>query len=135
VAKAARHLAGRGPARAGVHHHQAAAGAAGRERRTLDDSLRAPGMDYVGLWLVHQPPPGRALVSTWQEVLAIRRSTDPWAPPYDAALHSDLRHPVLAEIAAAHRVTPAQVVLRWHVDHQLVIPKSAIPSGSRPTST
>jgi diketogulonate reductase-like aldo/keto reductase len=35
---------------------------------------------------------------------------------------------VLAEIAAAHGVTPAQVVLRWHVDHEVVvIPKSATP--------
>jgi 2,5-diketo-D-gluconate reductase A len=33
---------------------------------------------------------------------------------------------VLREIAAVHGVTPAQVVLRWHVDHQIpVIPKSA----------
>ena len=29
--------------------------AAGRERRTLDNSLRALGMDYVDLWLVHWP--------------------------------------------------------------------------------
>jgi 2,5-diketo-D-gluconate reductase A len=71
----------------------------------------------------------------------------PWAPAlYDAALlaehrrrgvvlegyspfkNTDLRHPVLAEIAARHGVTPAQVVLRWHIDHQVVvIPKSATP--------
>jgi 2,5-diketo-D-gluconate reductase A len=38
---------------------------------------------------------------------------------------SDLTHPVLARIAQAHGVSPAQVVLRWHVDHQIpVIPKS-----------
>jgi diketogulonate reductase-like aldo/keto reductase len=30
-------------------------GAAGRERRTLEGSLRALGMDYVDLWLVHWP--------------------------------------------------------------------------------
>jgi 2,5-diketo-D-gluconate reductase A len=35
---------------------------------------------------------------------------------------------VLTEIAAGHGVTPAQVVLRWHLDHQVVvIPKSATP--------
>ena len=71
----------------------------------------------------------------------------PWAPSlYDAGLlaehrrrgvvlegyspfkNTDLRHPVLAEIAARHGVTPAQVVLRWHIDHQVVvIPKSATP--------
>src|SRR5215216_2239779 len=132
-------------------------GAAGRERRTLDNSLRALGMDHVDLWLVHWPPRGRALVSTWRQLLAARdaglaravgvsnygigeldqvtRATGqapqvnqiPWAPAlYDAALlaqhrergvvlegyspfkNTDLRHPVLAEIAADHSVTPAQ---------------------------
>ncbi|HET7516370.1 MAG TPA: aldo/keto reductase, partial [Actinomycetes bacterium] len=36
-------------------------GAAGREQRTLQSSLRALGMDHVDLWLVHWPPRGRAL--------------------------------------------------------------------------
>lgn len=36
-----------------------------------------------------------------------------------------LRDSVLAEIAQRHQVTPAQVVLRWHLEHQIpVIPKS-----------
>lgn len=40
----------------------------------------------------------------------------------------NLADPVLAEIAAGHGVTPAQVVLRWHVEHRIVvIPKSATP--------
>jgi diketogulonate reductase-like aldo/keto reductase len=29
-------------------------------------------MDHVDLWLVHWPPRGRALVSTWKELLAAR---------------------------------------------------------------
>jgi 2,5-diketo-D-gluconate reductase A len=42
--------------------------------------------------------------------------------------NTDLRHPVLVEIAARHGVTPAQVVVRWHIDHEVVvIPKSATP--------
>jgi diketogulonate reductase-like aldo/keto reductase len=152
-------------------------GAAGRERRTLEGSLRALGMGYVDLWLVHWPPRGRALVSTWKELLAVRDQSlaravgvsnyrtaqldelttatgeapqvnqIPWAPSlYDDALlaehrrrgvvlegyspfkNTDLRHPVLTEIAARHGVTPAQVVLRWHLDHEVVvIPKSATP--------
>ena len=41
---------------------------------------------------------------------------------------SDLADPVLVEIAAAHGVTAAQVILRWHLDHGVVvIPKSATP--------
>jgi 2,5-diketo-D-gluconate reductase A len=150
---------------------------AGRERRTLDASLRALGMEYVDLWLVHWPPAGRALVQTWKELLAVRDeglahavgvsnySTGqldqlleatgeapqvnqiPWAPSrydptrlaehrrrgvvlegYSPFQNTDLGDPVLAEIAADHGVSPAQVVLRWHVDHGVVvIPKSATP--------
>jgi 2,5-diketo-D-gluconate reductase A len=134
-------------------------------------------MDHVDLWLVHWPPRGRALVSTWRELLAERDrglaravgvrnyrlaqldeltaatgvtpqvNQIPWAPTrYDPALlaehrrrgvvvegyspfkNTDLRHPVLVEIATRHGVTPAQVVVRWHVDRQVVvIPKSASP--------
>jgi 2,5-diketo-D-gluconate reductase A len=152
-------------------------GNAGRERRTLEGSLRALGMDHVDLWLVHWPPRGQALVWTWQELLATRdrglaravgvsnyRTAHldelaaatgqmpqvnqlPWAPTrYDPVLlaehrrrgvvlegyspfkNTDLGHPVLVEIAARHGVTTAQVVVRWHVDHQVVvIPKSATP--------
>jgi 2,5-diketo-D-gluconate reductase A len=152
-------------------------GDTGRERRTLDNSHRALRMEYVDLWLVHWPPRGRALVSTWQQLLAARdagltravgvsnygigeldqvtRATGqapqvnqiPWAPAlYDAALlaqhrergvvlegyspfkNTDLRHPVLGKIAADLGVTSAQVVVRWHVDHEVVvIPKSVTP--------
>ena len=39
-----------------------------------------------------------------------------------------LAHPTVAELAAKYRKTPAQVVLRWHMDHGLVtIPKSFRP--------
>lgn len=44
----------------------------------------------------------------------------------------DLDHPVLASIAGAHEVTPAQVVLRWHLHHgHIVIPKSVKPERIR----
>jgi 2,5-diketo-D-gluconate reductase A len=71
----------------------------------------------------------------------------PWSPSrYDAALLSGhrargvavegysplkgtrLRDRTLAEIAARYQVTPAQVVLRWHIELGItVIPKSARP--------
>ena len=39
---------------------------------------------------------------------------------------------MLTKIAAAHGVTPAQVVLRWHIEHGItVIPKSAQPDRIR----
>ena len=149
----------------------------GRERRTLEASLRALGTEYVDLWLVHWPPRSGVGAQTWKEFLALRdegktravgvsnysvaqidelRRTSGespevnqirWGPSlYDAAevaehrrrgvvlegyspfKTTDLRHPVLVEIAARHGVTPAQVVIRWHVDHEIVvIPKSASP--------
>ena len=47
---------------------------------------------------------------------------------YSPFKRSDLRSPVLNTIAKAHGVTPAQVVLRWHLQHDIVvIPKSATP--------
>ena len=40
----------------------------------------------------------------------------------------NLRDPQLVRIAEAHGVTPAQVVLRWHIEHGIVaIPKSTNP--------
>jgi 2,5-diketo-D-gluconate reductase A len=42
---------------------------------------------------------------------------------------TNLKHPKLAEIASAHGVTPDQVVLRWHLEHGIVvIPKSVTPA-------
>jgi diketogulonate reductase-like aldo/keto reductase len=47
---------------------------------------------------------------------------------YSPFKRSDLRDPVLGAIAAAHGVSPAQVVLRWHIEHGIVvIPKSVTP--------
>ncbi|MCV2488694.1 aldo/keto reductase [Geodermatophilus sp. YIM 151500] len=74
-----------------------------------------------------------------------------WAPSkYDAAVeaghrergvvlegyspfkNTDLDDPVLRGIADAHGVSTAQVVLRWHLDHGVVvIPKSATPERIR----
>lgn len=47
---------------------------------------------------------------------------------YSPLRDTRLTDPVLTSIAADHDVTPAQVVLRWHLDHNIaVIPKSAHP--------
>ena len=46
---------------------------AGRERKTLEGSLRALGMDHVDLWLVHWPPSDRAGGQTWKEFISLRR--------------------------------------------------------------
>jgi 2,5-diketo-D-gluconate reductase A len=45
---------------------------------------------------------------------------------YSPFRRSDLNDPVLVEIAGAHGVTPAQVILRWHLQLGIVvIPKAA----------
>jgi 2,5-diketo-D-gluconate reductase A len=47
---------------------------------------------------------------------------------YSGLKNTNLDDPVLAKIAAAHGVTVPQVVLRWHLQHDVtVIPKSARP--------
>jgi 2,5-diketo-D-gluconate reductase A len=61
-------------------------------------------------------------------VLADHRQRGIVVEGYSPLKDTDLGHPVLAEIAAAHEVTPAQVVLRWHLEHEIpVIPKSVDP--------
>jgi len=43
-----------------------------------------------------------------------------------------LGDPVLADIADVHNVSPAQVVVRWHIQHGVVvIPKSVTPARIR----
>ena len=45
---------------------------------------------------------------------------------YSPLKTTDLRNERLVAIADAHGVTPAQVVIRWHLEHEIVvIPKSA----------
>lgn len=57
--------------------------------------------------------------------------TQSWSPlGGDGA--SVLRDPIVQQIADAHERTPAQIVLRWHVQNGLVvIPKSATPERMR----
>ena len=146
-------------------------------RRTLDESLKALGTDYVDLWLIHWTEGDSAHEDLWQALLDAQKegrardvgvsnySPDQidrlveetgqqpavnqieWAPTlfdaeiarwheqrgivlegYSALKNTDLDDPVLREVADAHGVTPAQVLLRWHLDHGFVaIPKSATP--------
>jgi diketogulonate reductase-like aldo/keto reductase len=154
---------------------------AGRERETIERSLRALGVDHVDLWLVHWPPRGSAGVRTWEQFLVLRdhgyatsvgvsnysiaqvdRLVDatgeapavnqvPWAPAlhdagflaasrdrgvavegYSPLENTHLGDPTLSAIARGHGVTTAQVVLRWHLQHEIVaIPKSATPARIR----
>jgi 2,5-diketo-D-gluconate reductase A len=56
-------------------------------------------------------------------------ATEAWSPLAQGALLDD---PVVVKIAEAHGKTPAQVVLRWHVQiGNVVIPKSVTPERIR----
>jgi 2,5-diketo-D-gluconate reductase A len=88
----------------------------------LDEVTKATGEKPV----VNQIP-----WSPWQhsaQRLAEHRERGIVLEGYSPFKRSDLNSPVLAGIAAAHGRTPAQVVLRWHLQHDIVvIPKSVTP--------
>jgi diketogulonate reductase-like aldo/keto reductase len=51
---------------------------------------------------------------------------------YSPLRRTNLGHPTLVAIARTHAVTPAQVVLQWHLHHNIVvIPKSSDPGRIR----
>jgi 2,5-diketo-D-gluconate reductase A len=75
---------------------------------------------------VNQVPWGPTLYDAG--VLAASREMGVVVEGYSPLKNTNLADPVLAEIAAGHGITPAQVVLRWHLEHGVaVIPKSAKP--------
>jgi diketogulonate reductase-like aldo/keto reductase len=152
--------------------------------RAFDASLDKLGLDYLDLYLIHWPTPGRGLYpDTWRafeklyadgRAKAIGVSNFPVAQlqhlldsgstvpavnqielhpnlPQDGlrAFHAAhgiateawsplgqgkglLGDPALAGLAAKHGRTPAQIVLRWHLQlGNVVIPKSVTPSRIR----
>jgi diketogulonate reductase-like aldo/keto reductase len=68
---------------------------------------------------------------------SLRIVTQSWSPiggvsRYNAAdqdaIQDPLRHPTILFLAERHGKTPAQIVLRWHIEHHLsAIPKSVTP--------
>jgi 2,5-diketo-D-gluconate reductase A len=56
-------------------------------------------------------------------------ATQSWSPLGQGTM---LANPVISRIAAKHGKTPAQTIIRWHIDNGLVvIPKSVTPSRIR----
>ncbi|MBN9181896.1 MAG: aldo/keto reductase, partial [Microbacterium sp.] len=92
--------------------------------RLIDETGVTPAVNQVEL---HPYFPQEAL-RTFHAERGIR--TESWSP---LARRSELlTEPVIADVAAAHGVTPTQVVLRWHVELDATpIPKSADPARQR----
>ncbi|SNX65551.1 diketogulonate reductase-like aldo/keto reductase [Streptomyces sp. TLI_55] len=112
-------LAGEGRIRAaGVSNFQPA-----HLRRLLDDSSLVPAVNQIELHPGLQQRELRALHAE----LGI--ATEAWSPLAQGAV---LGEPVLTSIAERYGKSPAQVVLRWHLQlGNVVIPKSVTPSRIR----
>ncbi len=86
--------------------------------RLIDETSVVPVVNQVEL----HPYFPQAELRAFHDEHEIR--TESWSP---LAKRSELlQEPVIAELAAAHGVTPAQLVLRWHIELGAVpIPKSS----------
>ena len=81
---------------------------AGRERRTIEESLTKLGLDHVDLWLVHWPPNRSASPEVWQEV--VRAQQDGLATAVGVSNYSLAQ---IDELTQATGVTPAVNQIRW----------------------
>lgn len=89
-------------------------------RRLIDETGIVPAVNQVELHPRFQQRELRA----FHERHGI--ATEAWSPLGQGTLLSDA---AIASIAARHGRTPAQVILRWHLDNGIVaIPKSVTPS-------
>jgi len=85
-------------------------------RRLIGETGVAPAVNQVELHPKFQQTELRAFHASQGIV------TESWSPLGQGEL---LKHPVIARIAARHGRTPAQAVIRWHIDSGfVVIPKS-----------
>jgi 2,5-diketo-D-gluconate reductase A len=93
-------------------------------RRVIDDSGEVPVLNQVELHPYLQQRELRAFHA--EHGIA----TEAWSPlGRDTGLLDD---PVVVDVARAHGVTPAQAVLRWHLElGTVVIPKSVTPERIR----
>jgi len=84
--------------------------------RLLEETAVVPAVNQVELHPGFQQPELRAFHR------AHGIATEAWSPLGQGAA---LTHPVITRLAERHEKTPAQVVLRWHLDlGNVVIPKS-----------
>jgi diketogulonate reductase-like aldo/keto reductase len=93
-------------------------------RRIIDDTGVTPAVNQIELHPYFPQTRMRAV----NERLGIR--TQAWSPL--GKRQAPFEEPAVADAAAAHGVTPGQVILRWHVQlGSLPLPKSATPERQR----
>ena len=91
--------------------------------RLAADTVTRPAVNQIELHPRHQ----QAELRAWHERHDI--ATEAWSPLAQGEL---LDEPVIAEIAERHGKTPAQAILRWHLQlGNVVIPKSVTPERIR----
>jgi 2,5-diketo-D-gluconate reductase A len=89
-------------------------------QRIIDETGVTPSVNQVELHPRLQQPALR------QEHQNLGIATEAWSPLAQAQL---LEEPAIVQIAEAHARTPAQVILRWHLQlGNIVIPKSVTPA-------
>lgn len=87
--------------------------------RIIGETGQAPAVNQVEL----HPRFQQAELRAAHQRLGV--ATESWSPLGQGVL---LKHPEVARIAAKHGKTPAQAIIRWHLDLGLiVIPKSVTP--------
>jgi 2,5-diketo-D-gluconate reductase A len=92
-------------------------------RRLLDDTHVVPAVNQIELYPQLQQERLRNFHAAHGIV------TEAWSP---LGQGQALEHSVVAELAGRHGRTPAQIVLRWHLQlGNVVIPKSTNPSRIR----
>ncbi|WP_405139454.1 aldo/keto reductase [Sphaerisporangium sp. NBC_01403] len=92
-------------------------------RRLLDETEIVPVLNQIEL----HPNLQQAELRAFHAEHGI--ATEAWSPLAQGAL---LKDPVITSIAERHGRTPAQVILRWHLQlGNVVIPKSVTPSRIR----
>ncbi|TGZ14983.1 oxidoreductase [Streptomyces sp. S816] len=117
--RALERLAGEGRIRAaGVSNFQP-----GHLRRLLEDATLTPAVNQIEL----HPGLQQAELRAFHAEHAI--ATEAWSPLAQGAV---LGEPVIAGLAARYGRSPAQIVIRWHLQlGNIVIPKSVTPARIR----
>ncbi|MEU0859432.1 aldo/keto reductase [Streptomyces griseofuscus] len=117
--RALERLAGEGRIRAaGVSNFQP-----GHLRRLLEDATLSPAVNQIEL----HPGLQQAELRAFHAEHAI--ATEAWSPLAQGAV---LGEPVIGDLAARHGRSPAQIVIRWHLQlGNIVIPKSVTPARIR----